>query len=140
MSNKFKKISTIFDKMGSASATSKESTPEETIMPTKTKPATAKEAPAKPKPARKPRKTVELSDESDLEILDPFNSGEDENEDEDDAVPQRPRRQRSARAASVPKKSYSETIELSDDSFIEDDEEEDQGQEEDSDVSFNGED
>ncbi|CAI4051750.1 hypothetical protein SUVZ_14G2320 [Saccharomyces uvarum] len=140
ISNKFKKISTIFDKMGSASATSKESTPEETITPTTTKPATAKEAPAKPKPARKPKKTVELSDESDLEILDPFNSGEDENEDEDDAVPRRPRRQRSARAASVPKKSYSETIELSGDSFIEDDEEEEQEQEENSDVSFNEED
>ena len=138
MSNKFKKISTIFDKMGSASATSNESTPEEIVTATATKPAAVKEAVAKPKPARKPKKTVELSDESDLEILDSFNSGEDENEDEDDAVPQRPRRQRSARAASAPKKSYSETIELSDDSFIEDDEE--QGQEEDSDVSFNEED
>ena len=60
----------------------------------------------------------------------------DSNVDEDDAIPQRPRRQRSSRAASVPKKYYADSLELSDDSFIEDDEEEEQG----SDVSFNEED
>lgn len=137
MSNKFKKISTIFDKMGSTSATSKENTPEKDIIATTTKTKTAKKAPVKPKlakkPVRKQQKVVELSSESDLEILDSYNDQENSNEDEDDAVPQRPRRQRSSRAASVPKKYYADTLELSDDSFIEDDEEEEQG----SDVSFN---
>ena len=140
MSNKFKKISTIFDKMGSTSATSKENTPEKDIIATTTKPKAAKKAPVKPKlakkPVRKQQKAVELSSESDLEILDSYNDQEDSNVDEDDAIPQRPRRQRSSRAASVPKKYYADTLELSDDSFIEDDEEEEQG----SDVSFNEED
>lgn len=88
------------------------------------------------KPVRKQQKVVELSGESDLEILDSYTDREDSNKDEDDAIPQRSRRQRSSRAASVPKKSYVKTLELSDDSFIEDDEEENQG----SDVSFNEED
>ncbi|CAI4036018.1 hypothetical protein SMKI_14G2320 [Saccharomyces mikatae IFO 1815] len=144
MSNKFKKISTLFDKMGSASATSKESTPEKGTTATTKKSVAVKKAPPKPKPigkpARKQQNIVELSDESDLEVLDSYNDRgdkyEDEDEDEDDAVPQRPRRQRSTRAASAPRKSYAETLELSDDSFIEDDEELEQG----SDVSFNEED
>ncbi|EJS41976.1 top2p [Saccharomyces arboricola H-6] len=133
MSDKFKKISTIFDKVGSASATSRENTPDHLTAATTTKPAAAKTASPKPKPVRKPKKIVALSDESDLEALDSYNDGEDGTEDEDDAIPQRPRRQRSARAASAPKKSYAETIELSDDSFIEDDGE----QEQESDASFN---
>ncbi|CAI4050021.1 hypothetical protein SKDZ_14G2340 [Saccharomyces kudriavzevii ZP591] len=134
ISNKFKRISTIFDKMESASPTSNESTPEEVATVITTKPAAAQNAPAR-KPAKKPQKIVELSGESDLEVLDIYTNEEDGDE-EDDAVPQRPRRQRSARAASVPKKSYAETLELSDNSFIEDDDE----QEQDSDASFNEED
>ncbi|CAI4758179.1 CFF_collapsed_G0047310.mRNA.1.CDS.1 [Saccharomyces cerevisiae] len=140
ISNKFKKISTIFDKMGSTSATSKENTPEQDDVATKKNQTTAKKTTVKPKlakkPVRKQQKVVELSGESDLEILDSYTDREDSNKDEDDAIPQRSRRQRSSRAASVPKKSYVETLELSDDSFIEDDEEENQG----SDVSFNEED
>ncbi|CCF60190.1 hypothetical protein KAFR_0J01230 [Kazachstania africana CBS 2517] len=121
-SSKFKKITDMFD---SVEDTSRNTTPEsikedEPIKKPVPKAAVSTVAVKKRAPAK--RKTIELSDESDLEIL-----SEDDDEEEK-VIP----RQRSARASSRPMKNYTQTVELSDDSFIDDDD-----VEVNSDASFN---
>lgn len=108
-SSKFKKITSAFDDDESS----------EDPAPSK-KATTPKKASPKKKVAPRKKKVIESDEE---EIIDDDLL----NDDDDDEVVQ-PRQRTSRRAQ--PKKSYAETIELSDDSFVEDDDEGD------SDVSF----
>ena len=123
-SSKFKKISETFDNLDSTNdSTSNPSSTPAVKSPVKKEPTPAKVSKAKPAHAkRRTIKTIELSDESDLEILD--------DDEVDDDTPVQPRRGRAARG--VAKKTYvDDDLELSDDSFL-DDNDEDMG----SDSSF----
>ncbi|CCD25573.1 DNA topoisomerase 2 NDAI_0F02550 [Naumovozyma dairenensis CBS 421] len=130
-SDKFKKLTKAFDNVDENASLTELATETGTKEPTpiKEKPVVKKQA-AKKAPAPKvPKtpKTFELSDESDLEIVD--QAGNSDSDEEEEVV--MPRRQRVTRAV-TPKKSYVEPIELSDDSFVEEDEPAD------SDESFDG--
>ena len=128
--SKFKKITDIFDKIDTTPKESAEASTEKeeqaTLVGEPNKVTTKKAAP------KKAKKTVELSDESDLDILSDALENDDANDDgEDDEIQPRKRSSR----ARTPKRSYvEEPIELSDDSFIDDDENEDVN--DDSDESF----
>lgn len=135
-SSKFKKITDIFNKVEKVDDKSPSETLVKDEQTTDAKSSSAVEdtpapeesskieEPVKKATPKRSRKTVELSDESDLEVLN--NSGDD---DDEEVIP----RKRSSRAR-TPKQSYiEEPLDiLSDDSFIDDDAEDDAG----SDVSF----
>lgn len=105
-SSKFKKLSANFDNLEkSASDGMAIADPKKSI-----KPILKTDAPIIPESKKKKHKTVGLSDESDLEIS-----------DIEDELPVRGGRQRSMRHSSTPKV-LKHTIDLSDDSFVEDDE------------------
>ncbi len=111
-SSKFKKISAAFDKMdGSSNDSTPDSAPAVKLedRPKKTTPAPKK------KPAARAKKVLELSDESDLEIL---SDNANEDDDDDDSVFIQPRK-RTLRTTSKAK-SYGEGDLLSEDSFVED--------------------
>lgn len=139
-SNRFKEVSSNFDNLSSSHSTSQLNQEDrvdidqetESSKHVKNKLASAKKAPItdnenkgasdeevikknKRKTTPRSRKSVALSDESDLEIL--------------DDLPVETTRQRSSRAR--PTKTYKEMVELSDDSFVEEN-----ANDQDSDVSF----
>ena len=134
--SKFKKITDVFDKMdtkeventaetstkeGQYTTDSSSKDEQATLVDTTEKSTAKKDSP------KKSKKSVELSDESDLEIL-----SDAQDDDNDEEIQPRKRNSR----ARTPKKSYvEEAIELSDDSFIDDDDENDEVAD-DSDASF----
>lgn len=136
-SSKFKKITDVFDKIESPSETTPTGSlvtddhetlvdPEEPKKDIKGKKSVIKKTAPKPF-----KKTIDLSDESDLEII----SDAQKSDGDEETVQVRKRTNR----VRTPMQSYTDSVELSDDSFIDDDEEE-EADAADSDSSFNADD